>query len=55
MLGRYLGGALTALAIGLLIGLVGLALGANEAAQYVDWEKAHFIGLAFSTRHRAAV
>ena len=41
-------GALTALAIGLLIGLVGLALGASEAAQYVDWEKAHLIGLAFS-------
>ena len=41
-------GALTALAIGLLIGLVGLALGANEAAQYVDWKKLHLIGLIFS-------
>ena len=41
-------GALTALAIGLLIGLVGLALGANEAAQYVDWKKVHLIGLIFS-------
>jgi hypothetical protein len=41
-------GALTALAIGLLIGLVGLALGANEASQYVDWKKLHLIGLIFS-------
>ena len=41
-------GALTALAIGVLIGLVGLALGANEAAQYVDWKKVHLIGLIFS-------
>jgi len=41
-------GALTALAVGLLIGLVGLALGANEAAQYVDWKKLHLIGLIFS-------
>jgi hypothetical protein len=41
-------GALTALAIALLIGLVGLALGANEAAQYVDWKKLHLIGLIFS-------
>ena len=30
------------------IGLVGLALGANEAAQYVDWKKLHLIGLIFS-------
>ena len=41
-------GALTALAIGLLIGLVGLAIGANQAAQYVDWKKVHLIGLIFS-------
>jgi hypothetical protein len=41
-------GALTALAVGLLIGLVGLALGANEATQYVDWKKLHLIGLIFS-------
>jgi hypothetical protein len=41
-------GALTALAVGLLIGLVGVALGANEAAQYVDWKKIHLIGLIFS-------
>jgi hypothetical protein len=41
-------GALTALAVGLLIGLIGVALGANEAAQYVDWKKLHLIGLIFS-------
>jgi hypothetical protein len=41
-------GALTALAIGLLIGLVGVALGANETAQYVDWKKLHVIGLIFT-------
>ena len=41
-------GALTALALGLIIGLVGLALGANEPAQYVDWKKLHLIGLIFS-------
>jgi len=41
-------GALTAMAIGLLIGLVGLALGANETAQYVDWKKLQLIGLIFS-------
>ena len=41
-------GALTALAIGVLIGLIGLAVGANEAAQYVDWKKVDLIGLIFS-------
>ena len=41
-------GALTAMAVGVLIGLVGLALGANEATQYVDWKKLHLIGLIFS-------
>jgi hypothetical protein len=41
-------GALTALAVGLLIGLIGVALGANEVAQYVDWKKLHLIGLVFS-------
>jgi len=41
-------GALTALGIGVLIGLIGLALGANEAAQYVDWKKVQLIGLIFS-------
>lgn len=41
-------GALTALAIGLLIGLVGFALGYNEVSRYVDWKKVHLIGLVFS-------
>lgn len=41
-------GTLAALAVGLLIGLVGFALGAHEASRYVDWEKAQLIGLIFS-------
>jgi hypothetical protein len=41
-------GALTALAVGLLIGLIGFALGANETARYVDWKKIRLIGAIFS-------
>jgi hypothetical protein len=41
-------GALTAMAVGTLIGLIGYAVGANEASQYVDWKKLHLIGLIFS-------
>src|SRR2546423_7239639 len=41
-------GALTALALGLIIGLLGFALGANEVADYVDWKKLRLIGLVFS-------
>ena len=41
-------GALTALAVGTLIGLIAYAVGANEAAEYVDWKKLHLIGLIFS-------
>jgi hypothetical protein len=41
-------GALTALALGTLIGLIAYAVGANEAAEYVDWKKLHLIGLIFS-------
>jgi MFS family permease len=41
-------GALTALAVGLIIGLIGFALGANEAAHYVDWKKMRLIGAIFS-------
>ena len=41
-------GALTALAVGTLIGLIAYAVGANEAADYVDWKKLHLIGLIFS-------
>lgn len=41
-------GTLTALAVGLLIGLLGFAVGANELAQYVDWKKVRLIGAIFS-------
>ena len=41
-------GALAALATGLIIGLVGYALGVNEVAQYVDWKKVRLIGAVFS-------
>jgi hypothetical protein len=41
-------GALTALAVGLIIGLVGYAVGANEVADYVDWKKVRLITLIFS-------
>jgi len=41
-------GTLTALAVGLLIGLVGFALGAQEVARYVDWKKIRLISLVFS-------
>ncbi len=41
-------GALTTLAVGLLIGLIGFALGYNEASRYVDWKKLRLIGLIFS-------
>jgi hypothetical protein len=41
-------GALTALAVGLIIGLVGFALGANEVAHDLDWKKMRLITLIFS-------
>jgi hypothetical protein len=41
-------GALTALAVGLIIGLLGFALGANEASRYVDWKKIRLITAIFS-------
>jgi hypothetical protein len=41
-------GALTALAVGLIIGLVGFAVGANEVADYVDWKKVRLLTLVFS-------
>lgn len=41
-------GALTALAVGLIIGLVGFALGVQETARYVDWKKLHLLSVAFS-------
>jgi hypothetical protein len=40
-------GALSALAVGLIIGLVGFALGAHEVSRYVDWKKVHLITLVF--------
>jgi hypothetical protein len=41
-------GALTALAVGLIIGLLGFAVGANEMANYVDWKKVRLIGAIFA-------
>ena len=41
-------GTLAALAVGLIIGLIGTAVGAHEASRYVDWKKVHLIGLVFS-------
>jgi hypothetical protein len=41
-------GALTALAVGLIIGLLGFALGINETARYVDWKNLRLIGAIFS-------
>jgi hypothetical protein len=41
-------GALTAVAVALLIGLIGFALGAHEAAQVADWRKVGFLSLIFN-------
>ena len=41
-------GALSALAVGLIIGLIGFAVGANESARYVDWKKVRLIGAVFA-------
>jgi hypothetical protein len=41
-------GALTALAVGLIIGLLGYAVGANEVANTVDWKKLRVITAIFS-------
>jgi hypothetical protein len=41
-------GALTALAVGLIIGLLGFALGAHEVSRYVDWKKARLVSAIFS-------
>jgi hypothetical protein len=41
-------GALTALAVGLIVGLLGFALGAHEAARYVDWKKVRLVSVIFS-------
>jgi hypothetical protein len=42
-------GALTALAVGLIIGLLGFAVGANEVARYVDWHKVRVVTVIFSS------
>jgi hypothetical protein len=41
-------GALTALAVGLVIGLLGLALGATEVTHDIDWKKFWLIALVVS-------
>jgi hypothetical protein len=41
-------GTLTALAVGLIIGLLGFALGAHEASRYVDWKQLRLVSLIFS-------
>lgn len=41
-------GALTALAVGLIIGLLGFAVGANEVSRYVDWKSVRLITAIFS-------
>lgn len=41
-------GTLTALAVGLIIGLLGFAFGANEVARYVDWKKIRLVTAIFS-------
>jgi hypothetical protein len=41
-------GALAALATGLIIGLLGFALGVHEVARYVDWKKVRLVGAVFS-------
>jgi hypothetical protein len=40
-------GALAALAVGLIIGLIGTAVGAHGASRYVDWGKLQLIGVVF--------
>jgi hypothetical protein len=41
-------GGLAALAVGLLVGLVGFAVGAHQAAQIVDWKKVHLLAAVFN-------
>ena len=41
-------GTLTALAVGLIIGLLGFAFGAHQVARYVDWKKVRLATLVFS-------
>lgn len=39
---------LAALATGLVIGLIGFAIGAHQAAEIADWRKVRFISLVFN-------
>jgi len=41
-------GALTALAVGLIIGLLGYAVGADQVARFVDWKKVRLVTVVFS-------
>jgi hypothetical protein len=41
-------GTLTALAVGLIIGLVGFAVGAHQLSRYVDWKELRLVSLIFS-------
>jgi hypothetical protein len=41
-------GALATLAVGLLIGLIGFAIGAHEASRFVKWSNVKFITLVFN-------
>ena len=41
-------GTLTALAVGLMLGLLGYAFGAHEVANHVDWDKLAFGSVVFS-------
>jgi hypothetical protein len=41
-------GALAALAVGLIIGLTGFAVGAHELSRFVDWKKVRLTGLVFN-------
>ena len=41
-------GGLTAVVVGLLIGMSGFAVGAHEASTTIDWHKVRLLGAAFS-------
>src|ERR1700730_15394393 len=41
-------GMLAAVAVGLIIGLIGLAVGAQEISRFVDWKKVGLTALAFN-------
>lgn len=41
-------GTLAAIAVGLVIGLIGVAVGAHEASRYVDWKKVRLTAIVFN-------